>query len=54
MNNKEYRIHPNEVYLTKMNNEQLQLLRFEVEIYDNPKPYLAALKDQFERLNIKD
>jgi hypothetical protein len=51
-NSKEYRTHPNEVFLTKLSSEQLQLLQFEVETYNNPKPYLSALKEQFARLDI--
>lgn len=54
MNNiKEYKIHPNEVFLTQMDATQLELFQFEVETYDNPKPYLAALKEQLSRLEIK-
>ena len=47
------RIHPNEEFITKMTKEQLELFRLEVEIYDNPTPYLAALRDQLNRLEIK-
>jgi hypothetical protein len=52
-NSREYKIHPNEVFLTTMAPEQLQLFQFEVETYDNSKPYLAALKEQLSRLEIK-
>lgn len=47
------KIHPQEMFLTKMSKEQLELFKLEVEIFDNPKPYLEALKDQFNRLGIK-
>jgi hypothetical protein len=52
-NTKEYKMHPNETFLTRMDATQLQLFQLEVEIYDNPKPYLAALKEQLSRLEIK-
>lgn len=46
------KIHPCEVFLTKMTKEQIELLKLEVEI-ENPKVYLEALKDQCTRLGIK-
>jgi hypothetical protein len=52
-NSREYKTHPNEVFLTQMTPEQLQLFQFEVETYDNSKPYLSALKEQLNRLEIK-
>ena len=47
------KIHPNEEFITRMTKEQLELFRLEVEIYDNPKRYLEALRDQLNRLEIK-
>ncbi len=47
------KIHPQEMFLTKLSTEQLKLLKLEVEIFDKPKAYLEALKDQFNRLEIK-
>jgi len=52
-NVKEYKVHPNEIFLTKMDATQLQLFQLEVETYNNPKSYLAALKEQLSRLEIK-
>jgi len=48
----EYKPHPNEVFLTRMSAQQLELFQFEVEIYENPAPYLNALMEQLTRLGI--
>ena len=47
------KIHPNEEFLKEMTKEQLELFRLEVQIFDNPKLYLDALRDQLNRLEIK-
>jgi len=46
------KIHPQEMFLTRMSKEELELLKIEVEL-NNPKSYLDALKDQLTRLEIK-
>ena len=46
-------IHPNESFLTKFSDEQIQTLLIETELSNDAKQYLAALKDQLTRLDIK-
>lgn len=46
-------IHPNESFLKKLSDEQIQMLLVETELSENSKPYLVALKDQLTRLEIK-
>lgn len=46
------KVHPNEQFLLEMTKEQIQLFHLEVEIFDNPKPYINALDDQLNRLGL--
>lgn len=46
------KIHPCELFLTKMTKDQLEFLKLDVEL-NNSKSHLHALKDQFNRLGIK-
>lgn len=47
-----YKIHPNEIFLTKMTPDELQLLLLEISSYNNSNAYLNALNDQLTRLAI--
>jgi hypothetical protein len=47
------KIHPNESFLKKLSDEQIQMLLVETELSKNSKPYLVVLKDQLTRLEIK-
>jgi hypothetical protein len=47
------KVHPNEEFIKKLSVAELEALMLEAQLPDSPARYVAALKDQLTRLEIK-